>query len=59
VLKVLKVLNFSGAGEGNTFTCTFTGDEPHPRVQVRYGFTAHRCCKIMQCMSFDDLAVGG
>src|SRR5215208_2181614 len=24
VLKVLKVLNFSGAGEGNTFTCTFT-----------------------------------
>ena len=25
VLKVLKVLNFSGDGEGNTFTCTFTG----------------------------------
>jgi hypothetical protein len=30
--KVLKVLNFSGAGEGNTFTCTFTGAavNPHP-----------------------------
>jgi len=25
VLKVLKVLNFSGDGKGNTFTCTFTG----------------------------------
>jgi hypothetical protein len=24
VLKVLKVLNFSGAGEANNFTCTFT-----------------------------------
>ena len=30
VLKVLKVLNFSGDGEGNTFTCPFTGDDPHP-----------------------------
>ena len=30
VLKVLKVLNFSGAGEGNIFMCTFTDDDPRP-----------------------------
>ncbi|MDF2759395.1 MAG: hypothetical protein K0S99_2027 [Thermomicrobiales bacterium] len=29
-LKGSKSLNVSGAGEGNTFTCTFTGDAPHP-----------------------------
>ena len=29
VLKVLKVLNFSGTGKFTIFTCTFTGDDPH------------------------------
>jgi hypothetical protein len=28
VLKVLKVLNFSGAGQSNTFTLAFTSDDP-------------------------------
>jgi hypothetical protein len=32
VLKVLKVLNFSGAGEGNTFRCTFTGAAVNPHT---------------------------
>ncbi len=38
MLKVLKVLNFSGGGEGNTFTCTFTGDDPHPLLARPRGY---------------------
>ena len=41
VLKVLKVLNFSGTGKTNIFTCTFTGaaerPDPAPRDRALLG----------------------
>ena len=58
-VKGVKGVELLRSREANTFTCTFTGDDPHSEAQVRYAFMPRLCCKIMECISFDDLAVGG
>jgi len=55
VLKVLKVLNFSGTGKTNIFTCTFTAAAVNPYTLPRMTLTP----ALSLCAGRGGSALGG